>query len=85
MVALVHSCTKVSFKELHGHKLISTNLETYVVANKILCVRACTKHPMCASVNYKELNDALECELNSEATGMRDRLIEDTGSTFSCE
>ena len=85
MIDLVRGGDKASFTELPGHRLISTHLETLVVANKIQCIRGCTKNMMCASVNYKAIGNAVECDLYSESMENRDRLIEDKGSTFSCE
>ena len=77
-----HRFDKLSFKESPGYILNLHTIETLAVVNKIQCVRACKRTTNCASINYKENENVIKCELNSESTMETDNLIEDPNGAF---
>ena len=85
MSILAHGFNKASFLELPGKRLASNVIETIIVSNKIKCARACKNNPGCKSVNYKMVENGIECELNSESDSRTNLLIEDESSTFLCK
>ena len=76
---------KASFIDLPGYRLNSNRIERFFVANKIQCVRACKRNPLCTSVNFKPIGNTMDCELNSESSNRTEHLSENASSTFSCK
>ena len=85
MRIFAHGFTKSSFIESPGKRLVSSVIETMIVGNKIKCARACKNNPRCSSVNYKTVENGIECELNSGSDNWPAQLIDDEHSTFMCK
>ena len=85
MCLVVNSFDKVTFTELPGHRLTSVSLTRLSTANKIQCVRACKRSPMCTSVNFGKIRNTNNCELVSESTSNTVNVLEDHRIVLLCE
>ena len=64
MCSLAYAFDKITFTHIPGHRTTSEAMDTLFVSNRIQCVRACKRSPMCTSANFLNDENTYECELN---------------------